>query len=210
MDCGSTVPHTSCHRNRDGANAWHCHLVLSSLSRLRHRSWWCHVMQVLVMTGRNAEWLACRAKRCRKNPQQAAKVCLVPLRLTTHSGNPHLRPVTYCSRAENEFRHQISVRSFARTLRVESCPIDPHSTKKPGDFRTVTPDFSPGDNKLRRRPHNLMALSAPAFGFRRYPLPVLFLCGAMCGLCCDLHGKLFKEAHCAVKSAVVLVSLRLR
>lgn len=30
------------------------------------------------MTDRNAEWLACRAKRCRQNPQQAAKVWPVP------------------------------------------------------------------------------------------------------------------------------------
>lgn len=30
--------------------------------------------QVLVMTGKNAEWLAFRAKRCQQSPQQAAKV----------------------------------------------------------------------------------------------------------------------------------------
>lgn len=38
----------------------------------------------------------------------------------------------------------------------------------------------------------------------------LFSCGAMCFPRFGLHGKLFKEAHCAVKSVVVLVSLRFR
>ena len=39
-------------------------------------------VQVLVMTGRNAEWLSSRAKRCCQNPQQAAKVGVVPIEST--------------------------------------------------------------------------------------------------------------------------------
>ena len=81
------------------------------------------------MTGRNAEWLACRAKRCRQNPKQAAKVCLAPLMLTNDSRtrvyNPH-------ERLELKTRFVELYIIVLHFWGPESCPVGPQITKKPG------------------------------------------------------------------------------
>eukprot|EP00752_Nemacystus_decipiens_P003384 g3131.t1 len=140
--------------------------------------------QVLVMTGRNAEWLACRAKRCRQNPQQAAKVCLAPLTLTNYGK-------TACSTRDMSGAYEEPVVELQETvlpdweLKAAQSTIW-LSTKKTGHSGALGLwcDAGPVNKKLR----SFELIS-------RHSLPARI----------RLYGiKLFKEAHCAVKSVVVL------